>query len=287
MPSGVTRNLSRNRALNVDCPLTRVTTHPPPRRPQREPRARVGDVYHVDVIGHVQVKVAVAVHVTQRQAHGCVFPRQTVVGRLGEPAPAVVQEQSRAGGDAVDQQVGVAVAVDIGEHRAGGELPGTTDPGRIGDVGELPAAEIPVQPICSLQIGEVEVAQAVAIHVGGGDSGPIVSHGIGEEHFAEQPIGETQAGQRRRQEFKTGVARSRNAKRSAPVAWAIIPSQVGCRDAKRIQRQADETGQTQCHKGALGQAWFRKRHRAPSSPKPGPRPTQKRRLTKQMEGPQP
>ena len=77
--------------------------------------------------------------------------------------------------------------------------------------------------------------RSVAIHVGGGDSGPIVSHGIGEEHFTEQPIGETQPGQRRRQEFKTGVARSRNAKRSAPVALAIIPTQVICRLAKRMK----------------------------------------------------
>ena len=211
-------------------------------------------MHHVDVIGHVQVKVAITVHVTQRQAHGCVFPRQTAVGRFGEPAPTVVHEQSRAGGDTVDQKVGVAVAVDIGEHRAGGELPGATDPGRIGDVGELPAAKVPVQPICSLQIGEVEVAQAVAIHVGGGHARTVVGHGVGEEHFAEQPVGETQPGERGRQKLKTGVARTRHAKRDAPVARAIVPSQVGGREAKRTHRQTDEAGQTHCGTDALGQA---------------------------------
>ncbi len=50
--------------------------------------------------------------------------------------------------------------------------------------------------------------RSVAIHVGGDDSGPIVSHGIGEEHFAEQTVGEAQTGECRRQEFKTGGARS-------------------------------------------------------------------------------
>ena len=123
-------------------------------------------MHHVDVIGHIQVKVAITVHVTQRQAHGCVFPRQTAVDRFSEPAPAVVHEQSRAGGDAVDQKVGVAVAVYIGKRRPGGKLPLAPDAGRPGNVGELPAAKVTVQSVFSLQIGEVEVTQSVAIHIG-------------------------------------------------------------------------------------------------------------------------
>ena len=227
---------------------------------QGEPRARVGDVHHVDVIGHVQVEVAVTVHIAQRQAHGRVVPRQPGVGRLGEPPPAVIHEQPRAGGDAVDQQVGVSVAVDIGKRRAGGKLPGAPHAGRPGDVGELPAAEVPVQPVGSLQVGEVEVAQAVAVHVGGGHTRAVVGHGVGEEHLPEQPVGEIQPGERRRQPFKTGVARSRDPERGASVARAVVPGQVGCREAKRTQRQADEAGQAQCRTGALGQAWFRRRH---------------------------
>ena len=107
---------------------------------QRVSSACVGDVHHVDVIGHIQVEVAVAVHVTQREAHGRVLPSQPGVCRLGEPAPAVIHKQSRASGDAVDQQVGVAVAVDVGERRPGRKLPGASDAGRPGDIGELPAA---------------------------------------------------------------------------------------------------------------------------------------------------
>ena len=234
--------------------------------PQREPRARVGDVHHIDVIGHVQVEVAVAVHIGQREARGRVVPRQPGVGRLGKPAPAVIHEQPRAGGDAVDQQIGMAVAVDIGKRRPGGKLTGTTHAGRPGDVGELPAAEIPVQPVGSLQVGEVEIAQAVAVHVGGGHTRAVVGHGVGEEHLAKQPVGETQPGERRRQSFKTGWARSRDPERGAPVARAVVPGQVGRRETKRTQRQADEAGQAQCREGAPGQAWCRRRHAPHQAP---------------------
>ena len=59
----------------------------------------------------------------------------------------------------------MAVAVYIGKRRSGGKLPGTTHASLPGDVGELPVAKVPVQSIFSLQISEVEVAQAVSIHV--------------------------------------------------------------------------------------------------------------------------
>ena len=101
----------------------------------------------------------------------------------------------------------------------------------------------------------------------------VVGHGVGEEHFTELPIGETQSGERRRQEVKTGVARSLDPERDAPVARAVVPGQVGCREASRVQRQADKAGQTQRCKSALGQAVFRKSHTSPSVPKPGPKPT--------------
>ena len=126
------------------------------------------------------VEVAVEVVVAERRRDRVLRAHRLDAGRLGdvgERAVAVVLEQEAGIAlHAADEQVEVAVAVDVGEggpavQVAAAARRGVVDAGRGSDVGEVVAAVVAVQQVRpDVAAHDVEVHVAVAVIVAGRDA---------------------------------------------------------------------------------------------------------------------
>jgi hypothetical protein len=150
-----------------------LTDHPSPvLLAHREAGARIEEVHHIDVVGAVEVEIAIAIHVGQRHRGARGVSVQATVAFLGPAAVAVVEEEPGACGNAVDQQVEIAVAIDIDQHRPGGHL---ADTGRLAERHglEAPLSPVAVELVGAVQAAEIEVRAAIAIHITEGHAGSI------------------------------------------------------------------------------------------------------------------
>ncbi len=98
-------------------------------------------------------------------------------GRLAdvaELAAAEVLEEGVAHAHGADEEVGVAVVVDVGEGGRDRDAVGHRHAGLFGDVGELAAAQVLPQLVRAELGDEVEVGPAVAVDVGGGEAVAVV-----------------------------------------------------------------------------------------------------------------
>jgi hypothetical protein len=133
------------------------------------------------IIRDVQIEIAIAIDVGQRQRGGSEPFREPVTGGFGEVSGSVIQEQSRAHADPVDQQIEIPVAIDVGQHRARARLVGTGGTAPLGLALETPATAVEVQCVGSLEPREIQVAQPVSIDIPEGHPGavlqdPVVGH---------------------------------------------------------------------------------------------------------------
>ena len=87
---------------------------------------------------------------------------------------AVVLEQHVAAAHRGDEQVRVAVVVDVRERRAHADAAGQSDTRLAGDVPELAAAQVLPQLVPAHLVRKVDVVQSVAVHVGDGDAVAVV-----------------------------------------------------------------------------------------------------------------
>ena len=115
---------------------------------------------------------------------------------------SVIQEETGAHTNSVDQQVQVAVAIHVRERGAGGKLSGTCHAGTGSNVGEPPSAKIPVEGVVAFQTAEIDITQSVAIHVTERDPGAVEADLVFGSLGIAQHIGEVNAGQLRRQQRK-------------------------------------------------------------------------------------
>ena len=126
-------------------------------------------------VADVQVQQAVVVEVEEHRARGVADVIDASRLRdVGEPAVPVVLEQDVAAAYRRDEQVLVAVVVDVREGRGHADAVGERDAGVLRDVRKPAAAEILPELVAADLIGEVDVRQAVAVHVGDGDAVAVV-----------------------------------------------------------------------------------------------------------------
>src|SRR5882762_1754928 len=95
--------------------------------------------------------------------------------------------------DGIDDQIEIAVAIQVGQRSPGGGQTGASHPGLGRDVLELPVAEIPVEGVGPIQCTEVEVAPAIPIDVTSGDPRSVEENLVGEVTRLRQGVGEEDA----------------------------------------------------------------------------------------------
>ena len=118
------------------------------------------------VVGHIQVEVAVGVHVRERGA-GATERRgeARVRGCVLERAVPAVQEERVRTSECGDEEIQATVAVDVRERCARGVAAGRAYPRLFGHVFEAPSAQIPVESVGALQARKIQVGKSVTVVV--------------------------------------------------------------------------------------------------------------------------
>ena len=131
------------------------------------------------IVGHVQVQVPIAINVGQgqRSAAPLVIQRRRV-GLRGEVPLAIIYENVCSASQRIDDQVQIAIAVDVGQNRAGRVQGRAGHPGRSRHVLEFPTTKIVVEHIRPIQSAEVKIAQTIAIHVPGSHTRAVDGDGL-------------------------------------------------------------------------------------------------------------
>ena len=190
------------------------------------------------VVRHVQVEVAVAIYVGQRHGHAAAGRAEPGLrGPLGEHAVPIVDEQRHAPAERADEQVQVAVAVDVGEDGAGREAPRHRD-ARLGrDVLEAPVAQIAVQGVRALVARQVNVGKPVSIHVAQGDPAALRQVAVPEGAVEGNGIGESNPGPGWRQLDKARPAAAGHIELMPASSGLFVPDWWGRRTAARPAEQ--------------------------------------------------
>src|SRR5207253_9987149 len=144
-------------------------------------------------------------------------PEPGLLRPLGEHAVAVVHEERDASAERADEQIEVAVTVDVGEHGARGMATGQRDAGPGRDVFEAGVAEVAVQGVRALVAREVDVGEAVAVHVAQRDTAALRQVAVPERAVERHGVGESDAGPRRRQRAEPGPTARANAQRTPAI----------------------------------------------------------------------
>ena len=126
-------------------------------------------------IGHEQVEQAVAVVVEEHCTRGVPdVPDARLRGDVAELPAAEVFEQPVAVAHRGDEEVGVAVVIDVRERAPDRDRVRHTEARLVGDVREPAAAQVLPQLVAAELGDEVEVGEPVAIDVGRTQSRPVV-----------------------------------------------------------------------------------------------------------------
>ena len=94
----------------------------------------------------------------------------------------------------IDDQVQIAIAVDVREYRAGRVQGRAGHSGSSRNVLEFPTAKITVEHIRPIQSAEVKIAQTIAVHVPGSHTRAVEKHRVGEVTFCGQTVGHKDVG---------------------------------------------------------------------------------------------
>src|SRR5258708_29226692 len=152
---------------------------------------------------------------------------------------AIVLENSGAASHGIDQQVQVAVAVNVGENRAGRILVSTTDPGGVGDVLKSPIAKIAEEFVVAIEAAEVEVAKAVAIDIPERDPGAAQQIAVGNRSLIRNEIRKKNPGGFRQQESEASLARRRHRQLAPAIAGTGLPIQARASGRGLVRKQQE------------------------------------------------
>ena len=105
--------------------------------------------------------------------------------------------------DRADEQIEIAIAVEIHEHCAGGIDASARNPRGVGDILEFPVAEVSVERVRTVQSTEIEIAPAVAVDITGGHARAVQENVVGQRTRFGHDIGEPNAGGFRGLQFES------------------------------------------------------------------------------------
>ena len=111
----------------------------------------------------------------------------------------------RALAEGIDDQVEVAVTIEINQRAAGRRNIGAGHAGGLGFIGEPPVAQVAIQTASPIEAAKKQIAPAVAIHVTRRHAGAVEENLIGEMALLREDVGKSDSALRRRQASETGA----------------------------------------------------------------------------------
>jgi hypothetical protein len=149
---------------------------------------------------------------------------------------SIVQEQVGSLADRADEQVEVAIAIDVGEHRAGGIQIRTSHARTIGDVREAPVAQVSVKHVGAIQATEIQIHHSVSVHVAGGHTRSIEQDLVRKVPLLREKISERYPGYLGRDRREAGLP-GRELQRNVCGGWLRAKTNDGGEDCDEGERQ--------------------------------------------------
>ena len=210
-----------------------------------ERELRVGHVHQSAraIIRDIKVQITVAIEVAQRQRHSA-FARieDGKIPGFGEAAFAVVNENVRAAAEGIDDEVQIAVAIQIDQRGAGGRQIRTGHACRLSNVLKFPMAQVAVEAVPTVEAAKIQVAPTIPVDVPRRDARAVEQDLIGEMPLRGELISEENPGAVRRQQRESGFSVLRDGEFGAPIMRPRLPV-VLIRRGDALG-QASEQGQT-------------------------------------------
>ena len=99
------------------------------------------------VIGDIEVEKSVAIDIGQGHGGAARLTLESALEAFGKMTVAIVEKEARSPAQGIDQQVQIAIAIDIRQNSAGGNLSSTGNSGGCSHVLKLPVTQVSVEDI--------------------------------------------------------------------------------------------------------------------------------------------
>ena len=129
-------------------------------------------------MSHVQIEITIPIDVRQSQRTGGASRVEARYFAQLKPAAAIIEEQTRAGLNPVNEQIFIAVVVHVGKDRTGTHLILVGNAARLACGTKTKVSLVQIQSVAPLNIAEVNVGQIISVNVTNGHTCAIVSNHI-------------------------------------------------------------------------------------------------------------
>ena len=201
-----------------------------------KPRGRIGEVHPVDVMGHVQIEITIAIDVRQSQRTGGAGRVEARYFAQLKAAAAIIEEQPRAGLNPVNEQIFIAVVVHVGKDRTGTHFILVGNTGRLGYGTKTKVALVQIQSVVPLNIAEVNVGQIISVDVSNGHTGAVVSDHVFVILQSGKAVDKLNPARSRVDQFKALGSRSRRLHYRTLGQWAATLLGDNRHNAQRNQK---------------------------------------------------
>ena len=158
------------------------------------------------IIRHIEIQIAIAVHIGQCHRGGAKLSDQPAVRGFGEFAFPIVKKEPRANTDAVDEQVEITIAIHICQNSASGILILTGNTCGSGEILKFPISQVAIERVGPIQPAEINVAQPISIDISQRDTGTVEPNLVFCRLRIGKMVSEIDSGLRRSQQRKANLA---------------------------------------------------------------------------------
>src|SRR5438874_7275628 len=160
---------------------------------------------------------------------------------------AVVHENPGTASHRIDQQVQIAVSVDVGEDGARRILASATDSGGVRDIFKLAVAEIAEKfVVVAVETAQIDITQAVAVHITERNPRTVQQILVGDRSCIGNKVGKGDPGGFRLQECETGLADLGHGQFAPTIALSGLPIQPAAFSYTLRQEQGPKGKLKQC-----------------------------------------
>src|SRR5712664_530179 len=200
------------------------------------------------VIGDIQIEVAVPVDVCDRDRHAA-RPVSQSPAFFREVAFPVVHKNGIGPAQGDEDQVLIAIAIDVRKRAARGMAIPRRQAGARGDILEPPVAQVAIQDAWTFGTGQKDIGPSVAIHVRQADASPLRELPIVYQRGIADGVAERDAGPRGIQQCEAGRESCRRHIQPAPavsrflmphVWWSCRSGASACGNEQREEERSPQ-----------------------------------------------
>ena len=172
----------------------------------------------------IQIERAVAINVGEGHGRRHVTAGQSAGGRaIGEVSLAVIEIQFDRAAKCTDDEIEIAISVDICEYDTRGRKPGEVESTRFRNIGEMKATVVVIERRRLLFRCKHDIRQSVTIDIAECNAGAVEQAAVGQSMLIVDVVLMREPGGRCIQQLEAGVAFALHVERAPAIACLLMP----------------------------------------------------------------